>query len=56
MLERWFGLIEAAFVFGLAVAFYVWQRRDLKREEEKARRKASGDNEVHEDRGGMSGG
>ncbi|MCM2472495.1 hypothetical protein HGO38_03260 [Rhizobium sp. CG5] len=31
MLETYFGLIEAAFVFGLAIAFYVWQMRDLKK-------------------------
>lgn len=41
MLERYFGLIEAAFVFSLAVAFYVWQRRDLKREAEKAKERES---------------
>ena len=29
MLENHFGLIEAAFVFGLTVAFYIWQMRDL---------------------------
>jgi hypothetical protein len=40
MLESYFGLIEAAFVFGLAVAFYLWQRRDLKRAEDKAREDA----------------
>lgn len=31
MLENYFGLIEAAFVFGLAIAFYVWQMRDLRK-------------------------
>ena len=28
------GQIEATFVFGLAIAFYVWQRRSLKRDNE----------------------
>ncbi len=36
MLENYFGIIEAIFVFGLAVAFYVWQMRDLKKEKAKA--------------------
>ncbi|QLF68471.1 hypothetical protein FE840_002295 [Peteryoungia desertarenae] len=40
MAENYFGLIEAVFVFGLAVAFYIWQMRDLKKENEKARRRA----------------
>ncbi|MDH4440366.1 MAG: hypothetical protein QE284_08260 [Rhizobium sp.] len=40
MFEHYFGLIEAVFVFGLAIAFYVWQMRDLKRENEKAKAKA----------------
>jgi len=31
LLETYFGLIEAAFVFGLAIAFYVWQKRDLRK-------------------------
>jgi hypothetical protein len=44
LLEHYFGLIEALFVFGLAVAFYVWQMRDLKRENAKA--KARGDEEA----------
>lgn len=35
--EHYFGLIEATFVFSLAIAFYVWQRRDLKKENEKAK-------------------
>ncbi|WP_156378657.1 MULTISPECIES: hypothetical protein [unclassified Rhizobium] len=38
MLEHYFGLIEALFVFGLAVAFYIWQMRDLKKENAKARK------------------
>jgi hypothetical protein len=37
LLEHYFGLIEALFVFGLAVAFYMWQMRDLKKENAKAR-------------------
>ena len=32
MIERYFGLIEAVFVFGLALAFYLWQRHTLKRD------------------------
>ena len=32
MLEHYFGIIEAIFVFSLAIAFYVWQMRDLKKE------------------------
>ena len=35
MLENYFGLIEAAFVFGLAIAFYVWQMRDLRQYDRK---------------------
>lgn len=31
MLENYFGLIEGVFVFGLAVAFYVWQTRSVNR-------------------------
>ena len=31
MFEHYFGLIEAVFVFGLAIAFYIWQKRDLAR-------------------------
>jgi predicted histidine transporter YuiF (NhaC family) len=37
LFEEYFGLIEAGFVFGLAVAFYIWQRRDLRRYEKKDR-------------------
>lgn len=40
MLENYFGLIEAAFVFSLAIAFYVWQMRDLKKEKLKAEARA----------------
>lgn len=36
MLENYFGIIEAIFVFSLAIAFYVWQMRDLKKEKAKA--------------------
>lgn len=32
MFGRYFALIEIAFVFGLAVAFYIWQMRTLKRD------------------------
>lgn len=32
MFAQYFGLIEAVFVFGLALAFYVWQMRSLKRD------------------------
>lgn len=31
MLEHYFGIIEAIFIFSLAIAFYVWQMRDLKK-------------------------
>lgn len=37
MLEHYFGLIEAIFVFGLAIAFYIWQRRDLRKYEREDR-------------------
>lgn len=40
MLENYFGIIEAIFVFSLAVAFYVWQMRDLKKEKLKAEARA----------------
>ena len=44
MIENYFGLIEAIFVFGLAIAFYVWQRYELNRDnrlyEERKRREA----------------
>lgn len=36
MLESYFGIIEAIFVFSLAIAFYVWQMRDLKKEKARA--------------------
>jgi hypothetical protein len=38
LLESYFGLIEAVFVFGLAIAFYIWQKRDLRRYEEQDRK------------------
>jgi len=44
LLEHYFGIIEAIFVFSLAIAFYVWQMRDLKkakREAEARERQAS---------------
>ncbi|WP_377294817.1 hypothetical protein [Rhizobium sp. SG2393] len=31
MYENYFGLIEALFVFSLVLAFYIWQKRDLAR-------------------------
>ncbi|WP_164749753.1 hypothetical protein [Nitratireductor alexandrii] len=37
MFEAYFGLIEVALVFGLAVAFYLWQRHDLKKARDKTR-------------------
>ncbi|GGE76284.1 hypothetical protein [Niveispirillum cyanobacteriorum] len=37
MAENYFGLIEAGMVFGLAIAFYIWQRRDLRRYEKQDR-------------------
>lgn len=37
MFESYFGLIEAGLVFGLAIAFYIWQRRDLRRYEQQDR-------------------
>jgi len=40
LLERYFGIIEAIFVFSLAIAFYVWQMRDLKKEKLKAEARA----------------
>lgn len=36
MLETYFGIIEAIFIFSLAIAFYIWQMRDLKKEKAKA--------------------
>lgn len=36
MLESYFGIIEAIFVFSLAIAFYVWQMRDVKKEKARA--------------------
>ena len=46
MPENYFGLIEVGLVFGLAVAFYIWQRRDLKKAERQARER-----EVEKDQG-----
>ncbi len=39
LLEDYFGLIEAGFVFALAVGFYIWQRLDLRRYEQQDREK-----------------
>jgi protein-S-isoprenylcysteine O-methyltransferase Ste14 len=36
LLEHYFGIIEAIFVFSLAIAFYVWQMRDLKKAKHEA--------------------
>lgn len=45
MAENYFGLVEAGMVFGLAIAFYLWQRRDLRRykEEDRKAREAKAD-------------
>lgn len=32
MIAHYFGLIEAAFVFALAIAFFIWQWRSLGRD------------------------
>jgi hypothetical protein len=37
-MSQYFGLFEAMFFFGLVLAFYFWQMRDLNRET--AKRKA----------------
>jgi hypothetical protein len=37
-MSQYFGLFEAMFFFGLVLAFYFWQMRDLNRE--MAKRKA----------------
>ena len=37
LFENYFGLIEALLVFGLAIAFFLWQRHDLKKAREKTR-------------------
>lgn len=37
LFERYFGLIEALFVFGLAIAFYLWQRHDLRKARDETR-------------------
>lgn len=46
MLETYFGLIEAAFVFSLAIAFYIWQMRDLRKEKLKAEERAQAAEQV----------
>ncbi|SIR42660.1 hypothetical protein SAMN05880582_11328 [Rhizobium sp. RU20A] len=44
MYEHYFGLIEALFVFGLVLAFYIWQKRDLARyDDRKSDEKIPGD-------------
>ena len=35
------GLIELVLVFGLVIAFYVWQMRDLKKAKEERAREAA---------------
>jgi hypothetical protein len=45
LLEEYFGLIEAGFVFALAVGFYVWQRLDLRRYEQQDKEEKKTDNE-----------
>ena len=48
LLENYFGIIEAVFVFSLAIAFYVWQMRDLKKEKLKAEARArEAERDVH---------
>ena len=48
LLENYFGIIEAIFVFSLAIAFYVWQMRDLKKEKLKAEARArEAERDVH---------
>jgi Flp pilus assembly protein TadB len=37
LFESYFGLVEATLVFGLAIAFYFWQRHDLRKAREKTR-------------------
>ena len=44
MFENYFGLIEAVFVFGLAIAFYIWQMRDLAKAESEAKESSGTDN------------
>ena len=45
MFESYFGLIEAIFVFALAIAFYLWQRRDLRKARDAARAKEAKERE-----------
>lgn len=45
LLENYFGLIEAGFVFALAVGFYIWQRLDLRKHEKQDREKKKKDDE-----------
>ena len=43
MLEHYFGIIEAIFIFSLAIAFYVWQMRDLRKAKREAEARECGD-------------
>jgi hypothetical protein len=35
-MANWFGLVELLFSFGVAIAFFVWQAWELKRDNAKA--------------------
>lgn len=45
----YYGLIEALFVFGLAIAFFIWQKislsRDVRARKEREAREARGQSE-----------
>ena len=49
MLETYFGIIEAIFVFSLEIAFYIWQMRDLKKEKAKAEARERADQRLQQD-------
>jgi hypothetical protein len=49
LLEHYFGIIEALFVFSLAIAFYIWQMRDLKKAKLKAEARAREAEQGHQD-------
>ena len=51
MIENYFGLIEACFVFGLALAFYIWQRHTLKRDERLYQERLQREQEVRSGKG-----
>lgn len=51
MFESYFGLIEALLVFGLAIAFFLWQRHDLKKARQKTRAREEQRSEKHESDG-----